>query len=76
MSKTMPTESAPAPAIESRFAKYADGKRYLWVKGQDYDCKTETLRHYAYRWAWRHGFHPKVAMRGETVTIQFLRERD
>lgn len=68
-------ENIPAGHAECRFAKFADGKTYRWDHGEDFQCKPETLRNYAYRWAWRNGFHPIVRMRGESVYIAFRKDR-
>lgn len=70
----MPTQTNdPARRAASRFAKYANGKAYRWTRGEDYTCKTETIRRYAYRWGEAHGFITRVSMCGDSVVIQFVR---
>lgn len=36
------------------FAQWADGRAWKFVKGEDYDCSTDTFRYNVKRWAKAH----------------------
>jgi hypothetical protein len=61
MPEMMP-EGLPDRTSWSRydFSKWADGKAWKFVRGEDYDSSTESFRYNVRRWAKAHGFEATV----------------
>jgi hypothetical protein len=61
MPQMMP-EGLPERTTWSRydFTKWADGKAWKFVRGEDYESSTESFRYNVKRWAKSHGFDAEV----------------
>lgn len=51
-------DGLPEPGSRSQFdfSRWADGQAWKFVKGKDYDSRTDTFRGNVRRWAKAHGF--------------------
>lgn len=52
------------------WSDWLDGGIWQLVKGDDFDCEAKSFRHSAYSAATRAGVSLRVAVAGDTVTIQ------
>ena len=55
-------EGLPARRSRSKFdfSKWADGKAWKFVKGDDYDSSTDTFRYNVKRWAKENGYEAEM----------------